>query len=116
MDKSSTDAQFCRELEMAEAARASGNEGRARVCARRAAGVVVGEYYKRRGISPIEPSAYDRLRSIRSLIDLEDNVIQVVDHFLLRVDPDQQLPIPVDLIEDARWLRNRLLGEKPENT
>ena len=115
MDKTSIDEQFRRELEMAEAARAARNEGRARVCARRAAGVVIGEYYKRRGISPIEPSAYDRLRSIRSILDIEDDVIEVVDHFLLRVDPDKQLPLLVDLIEDARWLNNKLLGEKPEN-
>jgi hypothetical protein len=109
MDKPPFDKQFQRELETAITARASGNEGKARVCARRAAGVVLGEYFTRRGISPIKPSAYDRLRDIQSLGDVPSDVIQVVDHFLLRVDRSQQLPIPVDLIEDARWLRSRLL-------
>ena len=94
---------------MAKAARTSGNEGRARVCARRAAGIVIGEYFKRRGISPIKPSAYDRLRTIRTLEDIPGDIIQVVDHFLLRVDPSQQLPFHIDLIEDARWLNSRLL-------
>ena len=38
------------ELEMARSSRCSGNEGRARVCARRAAGHVVGEYLTRNDI------------------------------------------------------------------
>lgn len=110
MDNPTFDDQFQRELDTAMAARASGNEGRARVCARRAAGFVAGEYFARRGISPIKPSAYDRLRELRNLADIPDDVRVVVDHLLLRVDKDQQLPIPVDLIEEARWLKSRLLG------
>jgi hypothetical protein len=110
MDSHSFNDQFQRELDMAIAARASGNEGRARVCARRAAGLVVGEYFARRGISPIKPSAYDRLQDIRNLEDITGDVSLVVDHLLLRVDTNQQLPVPVDLIEDARWLKSRLLG------
>jgi hypothetical protein len=109
MEDHSFDDQFQRELDMAIAARASGNEGRARVCARRAAGLVVGEYFVRRGISPIQPSAYDRLRDIRNLADIPGDVTQIVDHLLLHVDPDLQLPIPVDLVEDALWLKSRLL-------
>ena len=100
---------FQRELEMAEAARASGNEGRARVCARRAAGLIAGEYFTRLGISPIRSSAYDRLRDLRNLEDLPDEVYPIVDHLLLRVDTDQQLPVPVDLIEEARRLKSKLL-------
>ena len=38
------------ELKMAEAARLSGNEGRSRVCARRAAGHIAGEYIHRKGL------------------------------------------------------------------
>ena len=109
MDNLTIDEQFHKELEIAELARISGNEGRARVCARRAAGIVLGEYFKRRGVSPIKPSAYDRLRTLRELSDVPSNVIQVVDHFLLRVDTDKQLPISVDLIEDARWLKSKLI-------
>ena len=96
-------------MDTAIAARISGNEGRARVCARRAAGIVLGEYFTRREIYPIKSSAYDRLRYVRTLDDLPSDIIQVVDHFLLRVDPSQQLPIPVDLIEDAQFLKSRLL-------
>jgi hypothetical protein len=109
MDDHLIDEQFQRELEMALAARAAGNEGKARVCARRAAGLVLGEYFTRRGISPIKASAYDRLRTMQALGDVPSDVSRVVDHFLLRVDSNQQLPISVDLIEDARWLKSQLL-------
>ncbi|MBM2849365.1 MAG: hypothetical protein HW418_2307 [Anaerolineales bacterium] len=37
-----------RELAQAHKARAAGNEGQARVCARRAAGIALREWYKRR--------------------------------------------------------------------
>ena len=94
---------------MAEDARAAGNEGRARVCARRAAGFAAGEYFTRAGISPIQLSAYDRLRDLRKHEGLPDEAYQFVDHLLLRVDTDQQLPIPVDLIEEARRLKSMLL-------
>ena len=50
------------EFERAEAARANGNEGQARVCARRAAGIAIREYYARRGQSVHTPSAYDLLQ------------------------------------------------------
>jgi len=45
------------EFERAETARSSGNEGQARVCARRAAGIAIREYYARRGQSVHTPSA-----------------------------------------------------------
>jgi hypothetical protein len=44
---------------MAVEVRARGNEGQARVCARRAAGAVLREYFQRRGLPVRSPSAYD---------------------------------------------------------
>lgn len=110
MYDSSINSQFQRELDMAKAARASGNEGRARVCARRAAGIVIGDFFNQRGISS-KSSTYERLRTLRTLPDMPVDVVLAVDHFLLRVDPDQRLPVPVDLIEEARWLKSKLLDE-----
>jgi len=52
----------------------------------------------------------DRLRTIQTHPEIPDDVQQVIDHFLVRINPDQQLPIQADLIGDARWLKNRLLG------
>lgn len=98
------------EIEMALAARASGNEGKARVCARRAAGIIVGEYLKRQGVQISDPSAYNRLRTLLALRDLPADIRTVLEHMLIRVTPDQQLPIDADLIAEAQWLKTRLLG------
>ena len=65
------EARFQSELHQAEMARALGNEGKARVCARRAAGIA--------------------------------------GHFLERVETNFTLPSDVDLIQDARWLAQKLL-------
>ena len=53
------------EFERAEQARARGNEGQARVCARRAAGIAVREYLTRSGIRPPSTSAYDLLNLVK---------------------------------------------------
>jgi hypothetical protein len=99
------------ELNLAEAARKTGNEGKARVCARRAAGHIIGEYFHRREISPISPSAYARLQSLRALEDISPQVRDICDHFLMRITPNYTLPIEVDLIAEARWLVQELLGD-----
>ena len=100
---------FQREIDQAKNARAAGNEGMARVCARRAAGIVVGEYLQRRGISTLKPSAYDRLQYLISVPDISDEIRQAASHLVTRVTPDHILPIDVDLISEALWLKERLL-------
>jgi len=102
--------RFQTEIEMAVAARASGNEGKARVCARRAAGIIVGEYLRRQGVQISDPSAYNRLRTLLTQRDLPPDIRSVVEHMLIRVTPDQQLPVNADLIAEAQWLKTRLLG------
>lgn len=101
---------YDREITQAEAARAAGNEGRARVCARRAAGAVISEYMRRQGLQPRGPSAYDRVRDLLDLPDISPEVRQAAGHFLLRVTPEFTLPEEIDLIDEARWLRRTLLG------
>ncbi|MFT3895039.1 MAG: hypothetical protein QM730_25720 [Anaerolineales bacterium] len=55
--------QIQKEFEKADQARSKGNEGQARVCARRAAGIAIREYLNRKGIRPKSPSAVDLLKS-----------------------------------------------------
>ncbi len=102
---------FQKEIQRAEAARSNGNEGQARVCARRAAGQVAAEYLRRRSIPLPDYNAYEALRSLQAFNPLNERARQVVDHFLLRVAPDHNLPVPIDLIAEARWLAIELLGE-----
>jgi len=105
-------AKFEEELQQAEIARNFGNEGRARVCARRAAGIVIGEYLLRNNLPDQGPSAYDRMNYTLTLPEVPESVKEIVNHFLVRVDTDFNLPIDADLIADARWLEENLLLEQ----
>lgn len=98
------------ELGKAESARSAGNEGMARVCARRAAGIAAGEYINRNGYPFSGSSAYDRLRYLCETPGISSDIKNIAEHFLVRVTPDHTLPIEVDLIFEARWLAQRLLG------
>lgn len=99
------------ELRQAEIARRDGNEGRARVCARRAAGIIVAEYLERINRPATGPSAYDRLRFFCSQEDLPSHARQVASHFLERVTTEWTLPIDADLLAEARWLADELLNK-----
>ncbi len=99
------------ELQQAEAARAVGNEGRSRVCARRAAGEIAREFLQRQGIALSTPSAYDILRSLQASPIVSPQAREVAGHFLMRVDADFHLPVDADLLVEARWLAAELLGE-----
>lgn len=100
---------FENEIQQAQAARTAGNEGMARVCARRAAGIVIGEYLKRQGDKFSNPSAYERLRYLLSQPDITPQVRDIAAHFLVRVTPNHTLPIDADLIADAHWLQKLLI-------
>lgn len=107
---SSWQVHFTEEIHQAEAARAGGNEGMARVCARRAAGIAVGEFLHRHGMEFSNPGAYARLKFLLQLPQISPAVQEVVNHFLVRVNLDRSLPIHADLIAEARWLANELLS------
>ncbi len=96
--------QIAAELAQAEAARAAGFEGRARVNARRAAGIAIRAYFQARGVSQGQASAFELIQLLREQTDLPEGVSQVLDHLLQRVNPDFALPEAVDLIAETRWL------------
>lgn len=99
---------------MAEHARGQGNEGRARVCARRAVGAVLGEYFRRAFLPDPGSSAYDRLLFFVNHPETAENVRQTANLFLLKVDYDHKLPVQADLIAEAKWLANELLPSQFE--
>ncbi len=102
--------QIQAEFERAEGARARGNEGRARVCARRAAGIAVREYFARQGRAVRTPSAYDLLNLLAEEPHLPADLKQAAVYLTLRVDEEFKLPADVDLIKEARKLCVRLLA------
>ena len=101
--------QFQTELLQAETARSEGNEGKARVCSRRAAGIIVGEFFRRRGGDQPGPSAYDRLKFLRQQPGISQDIREVAGHFLVRITSEHKLPVDADLIAEARWLELELL-------
>lgn len=98
------------EFEKAEQARGRGNEGQARVCARRAAGIAAREYLTRQGIRPHSVSAYDLLNLLKDDERVPPDLKQIADHLTLRVNEEFKLPVQVDLIAEARKFCKKLLA------
>lgn len=105
--------QLRKEFEKAQQARISKNEGQARVCARRAAGIAIREYQSRKGIRVPSMSAYDLLNLLKENTDLPPKMKLIADHLTERVTEDFELPFDADLIAEARILCDWLLNEQP---
>ncbi len=102
-------AQISAEFEKAEQARLRGNEGRARVCARRAAGFAIREHLLRRGLEVRSASALDLLEELKARAGFSPALLPIVDHLLLHVDEEFTLPADIDLVAEARQLCYDLL-------
>ena len=95
------------ELERGRRARADGFEGRARVCARRAAGVAVREFFRLSGTNVIG-SAHELLKQVEEQAGISPRAKQSAALLLTRVDEDFRLADGVDLLQEARALANDL--------
>ncbi len=98
------------ELQRGEQARAEGNEGMARVCARRAAGEVIREYFQRENLSLPKPSALNALRTLSKSEQVSPRVQEIATHFIWQITPDHILPGDVDLLAEVQWLAKELLN------
>lgn len=99
------------ELERGLLARNAGNEGKARVCARRAAGTALREYLRlsgQFGRAAGSSSAYDLLSVVQHMEKIPLSVKEAARRLLLTVDEDHNLPIRADLLEEARGLVDEL--------
>jgi HEPN domain-containing protein len=101
--------QIEKEFQLAEQTRAKGNEGQARVCARRAAGIAIREYLTQKGTPPRSASAYDLLNLLKDDPLLPPDLKLIADHLTLRVTEEFKLPVDADLIAEARILCDELL-------
>ncbi len=90
------------ELLLAKQSRAEGNEGRARVCARRAAGTAAGMYLLERGRGSLEDNALQSLLKLSELDSLPERVQTAASWLVERVDENSNLPPEVDLIQEAK--------------
>ena len=100
------EARIAAELEAGEAALAAGNLGRARVCARRAAGLGIRAWYQRRDGPGWTGDAMKQLVRLRGERDAPLAVRQAAERLTTRVDTDHRLPFEEGALEDAR----RILG------
>ena len=103
--------QLKKEFEKAQQARVNKNEGQARVCARRAAGIAIREYLTRDGSHLPNMSAYDLLLLLKDDPRLPPDLKQATDHLTVRVTEEFNLPVDADLIAEARKLCNWLLSD-----
>lgn len=110
--KENFNEQFNAEIEMANNARAKGNEGMARVCARRALGLVIGEYFRKNNMTDPSPNAFDRIKTFINTPSIPEEYRKIATNFTVRVTPNFHLPIDIDLIEEVKLLRTKLLEEK----
>jgi hypothetical protein len=109
MNSDNWQTQFRREIERGELARSEGNEGMARVCSRRAAGIVVREYLSSQDISA-RMSVLNALKKLSALEFVSPQVNEIASHFVWQITTEHVLPREVDLIREARWLAKELLN------
>jgi len=100
-----------KELAQAHKARAMGNEGQARVCARRAAGIAIREWYRRRLGTGWHGDALKQLQRLQADALAPENVREAARRLTTRVDFDHTLPFEDDPIEDARRIISSLTKE-----
>ncbi|MFC2064567.1 hypothetical protein ACFLXB_05685 [Chloroflexota bacterium] len=102
IEQPSIEDRISRELKNAQFARQRGNEGMARVCARRAAGIVVSNYFREaENFDPLE-SPFEMLEKFSELSNLPPVITKLARNFTLRVSRSFELPEGVDLIKDAK--------------
>ncbi|UCF59685.1 MAG: hypothetical protein JSV37_07900 [Anaerolineaceae bacterium] len=99
------------ELDQAYLFRARGNEGRARVCARRAAGWAVAAFRHRRSGGETHLNAYQQLRWFRKFEDTPIKLRKAADRLITHVTPSYDLPHREDPLEDAEMIVHALLGD-----
>jgi len=96
--------EIAAELEKAERARRTRNEGRARVCARRAAGMIAQDFLTRHKLWLRDTGAFAALQALVEFPGLAPDLREAAIHLTTRVDEAFSLPANVDLIADARKL------------
>ena len=102
------------ELQAAEAARAEGNEGKARVCARRAAGYAIRAYYRQSKGSGWTGSALQQLKTLRDDHAQPESLRAAAQRLTTQVNHDHAMPFEEDVLGDARLLVAALSVTKDE--
>jgi len=113
MKPAETQIQVQGELLLAKQSRKEGNEGRARVCARRAAGTAAQLFLDRHKKIVQAENTFQSLKTLKSTEELPERVQLAVSRLIQRVNEDHQLPAEIDLIHEARLVIQFL---EPDNS
>lgn len=89
------------ELTHAREAQAAGNPGKARVCARRAAGWAIREFYRKRAGAGWGGDALKQLRHLSADESAPDAIRHAAERLTTKVDHDHQVPFAEDPVADA---------------
>ncbi len=115
MDAQTSD-KLRKELENAYRSQAAGKDGRARVCARRAAGWAIQAYLAKHDVSLDDDNALNHIKYFSNAEGLSEKMQAVLHHLHIKLekdslDEDAYYPIEgVDLVQEAHWLVETLLG------
>ena len=93
--------QVQEEILLAKESRREGNEGRARVCARRAAGAASRDFLERLDLDRGSENLLTALEKMKALDALPPRVLKAINRLMKRVDEFYNLPPEIDLIEEA---------------
>lgn len=110
--------QIQEEIEAAKQAAAVGNEGMARVCARRAAGWAIQIHLHQQGIDLNTPSAFEYIKYYGQLEEISEEHKKILSYLQTRVekeslDADSFWPLPdIDLVEQAENFVKQLISLK----
>jgi len=100
--------QIEQELAKAAVGLQEGNEGLARVCARRAVGLGIQEQVQRSGVKAWPADAMNQLRKIQSEESFPLEIRQAAQRLLTKVTQQEQQSVSTDPIADARVILNHL--------
>ncbi|MGD8812892.1 MAG: hypothetical protein PVI78_00295 [Anaerolineales bacterium] len=110
MATKSLQACVMQEMAFARRARADGNEGRARVCARRAAGWALSVYYERRTGTKASSSALSLLHWLQNEEALSEEIRKAAQRLTTRVTANFKLPFEDDPLADAQRIIDFVTG------
>ena len=90
------------ELQLAIQYNALNQEGKSRVCARRAAGLAILLWFKQKSIDQDGLTIYNALSHFKEMEEIPENVKQAASLLIQKVDENYRLPENTHLIEQAK--------------
>lgn len=111
MTRTQAITQIEKEFAAARYARENGNEGMARVCARRAAGIAIGCWLEDNPREGWGTDALGRLRSVRLDESMPKDVRDAAMRLTTKVTQQFESQFTTDPIEDSKAIVNHLLHE-----